>query len=189
MRTTWLILLVMVLAGVAMYYIATRKKPVAPYDTIALYDTPDSIRHKIRLFAAYNPTEIIFRDSAWFQQDSIPLKEVSLDSATNAFDKHYKSVTFYLDYDHSWFYDIAVNKPSEDVSYLISFAINKVNDTLRLNGIINDPLRDQLRLSGPMMKMYRSFILTYNDKLPATADSTGTPPAKLASRTITVVRP
>ncbi len=195
MRTTWLILLVMVLAGVAMYYFATRKRPVVPYDTISLHDTPDSIGKKLRVFVAYNPTEITYRDSAWFQQDSIPLKEVPIDSTLRIFNKHYTSATFYLDYNHAWFYDIEVNKPGQDVSYQISFAISQLRDTLRVNGIINDPLKDQLRLSGPMMKMYQSFILTYNDKLPPVIDSTqvvdstpGEPPVKRPTRTITVVK-
>lgn len=197
MRTTWLILLIMVLAGVAMYYLATRPKAAAPHDTIALHDTPDSIRQKLRVFAAYDPTEITFRDSAWYQNDSIPLKEIALDTVAAIFDKHYKSVTFYLDYDHTWFYDVEVNKPSEDISYQISFAVNMLNDTLRVSGIINDPLRDQLRLSGPMMKMYHVFILTYNNKLPASTDSTqasiqdssqGARPDTPPSRIITVVK-
>jgi hypothetical protein len=172
MRTTWLILLIMVLAGGAMYYMATRPKVAAPYDTIALHDTPDSIRSKLRVFAAYDPTDITYRDSAWFQQDSIPLKEIALDTIATSFDKNYKSVTFYLDYDHAWFYDVEVNKPAQDVSYQISFAVNKLKDSLRVSGIINDPLHDQLRLSGPMMKMYSSFILTYSNKLPPSTDTT-----------------
>lgn len=199
MRTTWLILLIMVLAGAGMYYFATRKKPLAPYDTIALHDTPDSIRNKLRIFAAYNPTEITYRDSMWYQQDSIPLKQISLDSAINTFDKNYKSVTFYLDYDHAWFYDVEVNKPKPDLAYIIRFAIHKANDTLEASGIIDDQQHDQLRLSGPMMKMYQAFLLTYNNKLPPVTDSTAirdstgdtsrqqltaTPPAK----TITVIR-
>lgn len=171
MRTTWLILLIMVLAGAAMYYVATRPKVAAPFDTIALHNTPDSIRSKLRIFAAYDPTDITYRDSAWFQQDSIPLKEIALDTIAASFDKNYKSVTFYLDYDHTWFYDVEVNKPNQDVSYQISFAVNKLKDSLRVNGIINDPLHDQLRLSGPMMKMYHSFILTYSNKLPPSPDS------------------
>lgn len=193
MRTTWLILLIMVLAGATMYYFATQKEPVAPYDTIVLHDTPDSIRSRLRLYAAYNnPTEITFRDSAWFQ-DSIPLKQVPLDS-TIAFDKNYKSVTFFLDYDHTWFYDVGVNKPSPDSAYIIRFSVNMVKDTLRAGGIIEDYKHDQFRLSGPMMKMYQAFILTYNNGLPPATDSTQvtdstrehpvTPPARM----ITVIR-
>ena len=172
MRTTWLILLIMVLAGGAMYYVATRPKVAAPYDTIALHDTPDSIRSKLRVFAAYDPTDITYRDSDWYQQDSIPLKEIALDTISASFGKNYKSVTFYLDYDHTWFYDVEVNKANPEVSYQISFAVNQLKDSLQASAIINDPLHDQLRLSGPMMKMYSAFLLTYSKKLPPAADST-----------------
>lgn len=193
MRTTWLILAVMILAGAGMYYVATRKKPIAPHDTILLQDTPDSIRSKIRLYVAYNPTEITYRDSVWYERDSIALKQLSLDSAANAFDKNYQSATFYLDYDHTWFYDIEVNKPKQDLAYTIRFSVNKVNDTLQASGIIDDLQHEQLRLSGPMMKMYKAFLLTYNNKLPPAVDSTadsagGTPPAPPAAKTITVIR-
>ncbi len=193
MRTTLLILLIMVLAGAGMYYFATQKKTLAPYDTIALHDTPDSIRQKLRIFAAYNPTEVTYRDSGWYQQDSIPLKEISLDSAVNAFDKNYKSVTFYLDYAHAWFYDVEVNK-SQDIPYKISFAVNSLRDTLQASGIIDDQQSKQLRLNGPMMKMYNAFLLTYNSKLPpsppdSTQDSSQqAPPATPATKTITVIR-
>lgn len=201
MRTTWLILFIMVLAGIAMYYFASRPKPVAPYDTITLHNTPDSIRQKLRLFAAYDASEIIFRDSVWFQHDSIPLKEIPLDSMQTRFNKQYSSVTFYLDYDHAWFYDVEVNKAAgQDLAYQISFSVNKVNDTLRVQGIINDPLHDQLQLTGPMMGMYRSFLLTYNGKQPAAADAAAVDslitdsmrealPSSLPSRTITVLKP
>lgn len=193
MRTTWLILVVMVLAGAGMYYFATQKKPLAPHDTIALHNTPDSIRNKLKLFAAYNPTEVTYRDSGWYQQDSIPLQELSLDSANITFDKNYKSVTFYLDYDHAWFYDVEVNKVQE-TPYKINFSVNSVGDTLQASGIIDDQQHEQLRLSGPMMKMYKAFVLTYNHKLPpAPADSTRDssleePPATRATKTITVIR-
>lgn len=193
MRTTWLILLIMVLAGAGMYYFATQKQALAPYDTIALHDTPDSIRQKLRIFAAYNPIEVTYRDSGWYQQDSVPLKEISLDSAVNAFDKNYKSVTFYLDYAHAWFYDIEVNKP-KDIPYKISFAVNSLRDTLQASGIIDDQEHEQLRFNGPMMKMYNAFLLTYNSKLPppppdSTQDSSQQePPAIPAAKTITVIR-
>jgi len=189
MRTTWLILLAMVLAGIAMYYLANRKKPLPPFDSINIVNTPDSIRQKLRLFVAYDPAEVSFRDSAWFEHDSIPLKEIPLRNTPNSFDKNYKEATFYLDYDHRYFYDIEVKKPEDGAAYELSFAVNSQQDTFHVQGIINDPMRDQLRLNGPMMQMYQSFILTYNGKMPPSTDSTGeAPPASTASRTITVVK-
>ncbi|MDF2187535.1 hypothetical protein [Paraflavitalea sp. CAU 1676] len=189
MRTTWLILLAMVLAGIAMYYLANRKKPLAPFDSISIINTPDSIRQKLRLYVAYDPAEVTFRDSAWFEHDSIPLKEISLRNTPNSFDKNYQKATFFLDYDHRYFYDIEVQKPAPDAAYELSFAVDNALDTFRIQGIINDPERDQLRLTGPMMQMYQAFVLTYNSKMPPRTDSTDdAPPATPASRTITVVK-
>lgn len=190
MRTTWLILLAMVLAGIAMYYVANRKKPAAPFDTISLINTPDSIRQRLRLFVAYDPAEITYKDSTWYEHDSIPLKEISLDRQLISLNKQYTNATLYIDYAHQWFYDVAVNKQTPGVAYELTLGVNNVADTLRAQAVINDPDRGQLRLSGPMMKMYSAFLLTYSSKLPPSTDSTaeGTPLTPPAARLITVIK-
>lgn len=190
MRTTWLILLAMVLAGIAMYYVANRKKTAAPSDTISLLNTPDSIRQRLRLFVAYDPAEITYRDSAWYEHDSIPLKEIPLDRPHISLNKQYANATLYIDYGHQWFYDVAVNKPMPGTAYELTLSVNNVADTLRAQAVISDPDRGQLRLSGPMMKMYNAFLLTYSDKVPPSTDSTaaGTPPMPPAARLITVIK-
>jgi len=71
-----------------MYYFYTRKKTPGANDTIAV-NTVDSIRSKVRLFQASNPTEIHYKDSSWSQDDSMPLKQIALDSSKNSIDKHY----------------------------------------------------------------------------------------------------
>lgn len=191
MRTTWLILLAMVVAGFAMYYFANRQRPVAPHDTIALANTPDSIRQKLRIFIAYDPSEVTFRDSNWYEHDSIPLKEIPLTQSLNTFNKQYTAATLYIDYGHQWFYDVAVKKPTQDAAFDLSFTVNSQEAGFLAQCIINDPLHDQLRLSGPMMKMYSAFLLTYGSKLPADSTHTDTsagPQAPLPDRLITVLK-
>ena len=186
MRTTWIILLLMILAGGVMYFLANRNKTIAPYNTITLGNTPDSIKQKTTLLVAYNPVEIFYRDSSW-TNDSIPLKQVTLDSSRINFDKHYSTVTFYLDYAHQYFYDLEVPKVDPGTPLAISFQINPSPEGFQVAGVIDNKKTDQLRFSGPMMKMYKGFVLTYNDKLPAdstiSVDSTKT----RANKTITVI--
>lgn len=174
MRTTWLILLLTLAVGAGMYYFATRPKPLAPNDTITFEHTPDSIRNKLRLFVAYMPAQITYNDSTWMVHDSIPLREISLDSASISFDKNYPSATFFLDYNHEWFYDVEVNKPDQTIPYEIKFAVAPVSNGLQINSIINNPRGNQLRVNGPMIKMYKTFLLTYNGRMPVDSSSTGT---------------
>ncbi|WP_276485189.1 hypothetical protein [Paraflavitalea pollutisoli] len=188
MRTTWLILLAMVLAGIAMYYVANRQKPVSPYDTISITNTADSISQKVRVFVAYDPAEVSFRDSTWYEHDSIPLKELSVHQTLNTFDKHYTNATLYIDYGHQWFYDVVVNKPAQDAAYQLNFTINNSADSFRLEAVINDPARDQLHLRGPMMKMYNAFLLTYGNRLSPNTDTTTGPQAPPPARLITVIK-
>ena len=189
MRTTWLILVLMLVAGAGMYYFATRKKPLALYDTITIDNTPDSIRKKIRLFVAYTPAEITYADSAWMVQDSIPLKEISLDSVSNTFDKGYKSATFYLDYDHAWFYDVEVTKADQNIPYAIKFAVKPAGNALEMNSTIDNPQGSELRINGPMIKMYKAFVLTYNDRVKQERDSSIVDTSgRQPSKTISVLR-
>jgi hypothetical protein len=191
MRTTWLILLLMVAAGAGMYFMANRKKSLSSNETIAIINTPDSIRKKIRLFAAYQPADVLYADSAWHVQDSVLLKEINLDSATNTFDKDYQSATFFIDYDHSWFYDVEINKPKANAPYQLQFAVQPSGDQMIVTGDIDDQEGKVLRVSGPMVKMYKAFVLTYNSRIPQQekdtsnlVDTSGIMPSK----TITVLK-
>ncbi len=186
MRTTWLILLLMVLAGAVMYYLATREKPPAPYDTISIRNTPDSIRKNTRLMVAFQPVEVVYKDSTW-TTDSVPLKQIILDSSHNAFDKHYSSVTFFLDYDHRYFYDLEIPKPDPELPYNINFEIRRVNDTLQVSGTIDNKKAALIRFNGPMMKMYKAFMLTYNNRLPADSTQPADSSTTRATKTITVI--
>jgi hypothetical protein len=174
MRTTWLILLLMLALGAGMYLFATRKKPLASNDMITIENTPDSIRKKLKLFVAYTPAQITYADSTWLVQDSVPLKEINLDSATTAFDMNYTSATFYLDYDHKLFYDVEVNKADAHIPYAINFAVKPEGNVLVMHSSINNPRGNELRISGPMVKMYRTFLLTYNGRMPPETDTSAT---------------
>lgn len=186
MRTTWIILLLMLLAGGIMYYFAKKEKPLAAYDTIALINTPDSIKQKTRLFVAYDPKKIRFHDSAWTMNDSLPLQSINLDSASTSFNKNYPSVTFYLVYNNQFFYDVEVPKRNPTIPYNIRFQIQGTNGNWLAKGSVDSVDTNLYQFQGPMMKMYRSFVVNYNDKLPvdsAQLADTGT----RANKTIVVL--
>ena len=188
MRSTWVILLLTILIGGGMYFFKMRKKPSSAVDSVTIDNTADSIRGKMQLYQAFNPSQILYKDSAWFQGDSTPLKQIPLDSTRNSFDKHYKDVTFYLAYNNQYFYDLEVTKPTLETSYDISFEIAAVHDTLWLKGTIDDRHNDLIKFQGPMMKMYKSFLLTYNSKMPPPTDSTQTETGPQPAKTITVLQ-
>lgn len=189
MRTTWIIILLMILIGGGMYFYKTRKRPPSALDTVGISNTADSIRSKLQLYQAFNPSAIHYKDSTWFQgdSDSVKLKQISLDSTHNSFDKHYKDVTFYLAYGNQYFYDLEVTKPTLETSYDIDFEVTSIHDTLWVKGTIDDKHNDLIKFQGPMMKMYRSFLLTYNNKMPPPTDSTVMEAGPQPAKTITVL--
>lgn len=186
MRTTWIIIIAMILAGGIMYFLATRPKTSLPYDTITLGNTPDSIKAKTQLWVAYDPVEVSFKDSTW-RMDTIPLKQVTLDSTRITFDKHYRTVTFYLDYNHQYFYDLEIPKANPESALAISFNIIPSPEGYQVAGIIDDKKAGQLQFNGPMMKMYKGFVMTYNNKLPADSARIADTSSTKATKTITVV--
>jgi len=181
----------MIAAGAGMYFMSNRKPSFSANETIVIVNTPDSIRQKIRLFAAKEPAEITFMDSAWHVQDSVLLKEINLDSAANYFDKDYQNVTLFLDYGHEWFYDVEINKTKANAPYQLKFSVQPSGDQMVVVGDIDDQQGKILRVSGPMVKMYKAFVLSYNARLPQQekdtsnlVDSSGIMPSK----TITVLQ-
>jgi hypothetical protein len=69
-----------------------------------------------------------------------------------------------------------------------------VGNALVMNSVIDNPQGGEMRINGPMVKMYKAFVLTYNDRVPHEKDSSAVapPPADSSgvqpSKTITVLK-
>ncbi|MFT3825483.1 MAG: hypothetical protein QM731_16310 [Chitinophagaceae bacterium] len=188
MRTTWIILLCMILAGGVMYFLARRPSSPGTADTISLVNTPDSIQQNIKMYVAYNPAEVYYRDSAWWLYDSLPLQLVPLENGKNTFNKNYSAATFYVTYDQHHFYDIEITKPDSSRAYDIRFSIKPIHDTLAVIGTIDDGKNDVMQFSGPMLPLYHQFVLTYNNKLSAPLLDSNTAIEQNADKTITIIK-
>lgn len=186
MRTTWIILVLMLLIGGIMYYLAKKPNKTTVHNTISFGDTPDSIRTKTTLYVAYNPAQVYFRGNGWTNQDSTPLKIIPPDSALSAFNGH-RSATFYIDYDHQYFYDIEISQPAKGHPFGITLDLqpDPGNNTLQLNGVV-DSQNGKLDFSGPMMKMYGAFVLSYNARIPDSLKSADSSMMK-AEKLITII--
>ncbi|MBO9632721.1 MAG: hypothetical protein J7578_06350 [Chitinophagaceae bacterium] len=187
MRTTWLILVLMLLIGGIMYFLAQKPQRTTVHNTIAFGNTPDSIRQRTILYVAYDPAQVYFRDSAWSTADSTPLKIIPPDSALSAFNGH-GSATFYIDYNHQYFYDIEISKPATGQPFGLTLDLqpDPANNTVQLSGVV-DSQNGKLDFSGPMMKMFNAFVLSYNTKIPDSLRSADSSLAK-AEKLITVIR-
>src|ERR1044072_128486 len=125
MRGTWIILLIMVAAGVGMYFWFKPKPKSTRSDTIVFQNTPDSIIKKMKVYLADNPKEVMYLDSVWMQSDSTPLKQV-LDGVTeDTMSKAYSNITLFLTYDHHSFYDIELTKTHTKILFYLSLEITK----------------------------------------------------------------
>lgn len=167
MRGTWIILLIMVVAGTGMYFWFTRKPKAAQYDTIVFKDTPDSIVKKMQVYLADDPKEVMYLDSAWMLSDSTPLKRVLNGVEQDTMSKSYSNITLFIAYDHHSFYDLELKKPDPKIPYTINFEVmSQDNDTLILDGTIEPQKGDIIHFAVPMTKLYSRFVITYNHKLP-----------------------
>jgi hypothetical protein len=194
MRTTWMILVLMLVIGAGMYFFFTYKKDApAEYDTITITKTADSIVKRIKVYVADNPTEVYYADSAWFMPDSTPLKKVVDASTLDYMNKHYHSATLYITYNDQAFYDLEINKPDSQQAYKVSLQLQSRNDTLYITGLLDKKEGDIVSFQGPLMPVYKQFAITYNNKLPPPPpDSTTTDSLEvkgpLPNKTITVYR-
>lgn len=168
MRGTWIILLIMVVAGIGMYFWFTRKPKPANHDTIVFNDTPDSIVKKMQVYLADDPKEVMYLDSAWMLSDSTPLKRVLNGVEQDTMSKSYSNITLFIAYDHHSFYDLELKKPDPKMAYTINFEVMEQNnnDTLILDGTIVPLKGDIIHFAVPMTKLYSRFVITYNHKLP-----------------------
>ena len=197
MRTTWIILSIMVVIGLGMFYLSTIKTPPGVYDSIAIDNTSDSVTKKIKIYAANNPAEVYYLDSIWLQADSTPLKKILDGNKLNFINKRYQSITLFLTYDDKVFYDLEIDKPDTTQAYEISFTVQPMQDTFFVQGTVDKHKGDLLRFRGPMIPLYKQFILSYNNKLPppepdtsetdSPAEPAEEPPGPPPNKTITVI--
>jgi hypothetical protein len=168
MRGTWIILLIMVIAGIGMYFWFTRKPKAANHDSIVFKNTPDSIVKKMQVYMADDPKEVMYLDSVWMLSDSTPLKRVLNGIEQDTMSKQYSNLTLFITYDHHSFYDLELTKPDPKMAYTINLEVmpQSNNDTLILDGIVQPQKGDALHFAVPMSKLYSRFIITYNHKLP-----------------------
>jgi hypothetical protein len=167
MRGTWIILIIMIVAGAGMYFYFTRKPKPIDHDSIVFENTPDSIVKKLKVYVAQRPTEVMYLDSVWMQQDSTPLKLVAEGNTENRLEKLDTSVNIYLTYDNKYFYDLELKKPNPKLAYRLNFQIQpQNNDTFLLEALLQPQKGDALAFQAPMMKIYPQFVITYNSRLP-----------------------
>lgn len=173
-----------------MYLISRYQSPPGQYDSLNLENKDTAIINRVRVYAATQPTELYYLDKTWLQPDSTPLKMVLKSSRLNFMPKQYQSLALIVTYADSCFYDLEIDKEDPEQSYDISFALLPERDTLFIKGEVQtgDGI---VQFSGPMMKMYKGFILTYNNRMPQQHDSleAGTPSIAQggANKTITVI--
>jgi hypothetical protein len=121
------------------------------------------------------------------------LKVVVDGSKLNFMNKQYASVALILTYDNSYFYDLEIDKPDPNEAFEISFAMKPEGDSVVVTGSVDKKEGDMLEFSGPMIKMYKQFILTYNNRMPPAPadsmveDSTALARAPMPNKTITVL--
>lgn len=189
MRGTWIILLIMVVAGTGMYFWFTRKDKPAKSDTIVFNSTPDSIIKKMQIYLADDPKEVMYMDSVWMHSDSTPLKQVLNGVEKDTMSKQYSNLTLFIAYDHHSFYDLELKKPNPKMAYTINLEVTPQNgDTLILDGIVQPQEGDVLHFQVPMTKLYSQFVITYNYKLPQPPPDSTAIKGHDANKTITILR-
>lgn len=196
MRTPLIIIAIMLVAGAVMYFISRYQAPQGEYDMLTIENKDTSISRKVRVYAATEPTEIYYVDSAWMKADSTPLKLVVDRNHLNFMGKQYGSVALVLTYNNDWFFDLQYDKPDPNLAYEISFKMEPVGDTVYVKGEIDNNDGEVIAFGGPMIKMYKQFILTYNNKMPppppdstdnADGDTLAIAQAPKPNKTITVL--
>jgi hypothetical protein len=190
MRGTWIILLIMIIAGVGMYfYFGKKEKKAVDHDSIAFENTPDSIVKKIKVYVAQRPLEVMYLDSVWMQQDSTPLKQVAEGNVENRLEKLDSSVNLYVSYDNKYFYDLELKKINPKYAYRLNLQVRpQNNDTMIVDGTIEPQKGDIIAFQDVMMKVYPKFVITYNDRLPEEPVDSNKIEGHKPAKTVTVLQ-
>lgn len=191
MRTTWIILAIMLLAGAGLYFYFTQKQAPGSSDTIKLVNTPDSIVQKTQILIADAPFEVFFRDSSWQYSDSALLRKIGTTAGNDTMNKNYHERTIFISYDNKWFFDMPVKKADTTIGYDFTFELKPQNDSMIVVGTIDQKAKGKFKFANAMMKMYQSFVITYNEKMPDSLRNDSLPPPEgpAPTKTITVLKP
>jgi hypothetical protein len=191
MRTTWIILIATIALGIGMYFYFTRDKTPAAYDSIAFRQTHDSILQKIKVFTADDPYEVYYFDSTWSLADSTPLRRIMTNGQTDSISKAYREKTLFLTYDDRLFYDLEIRKSDSTAAYAIDLQFVPSADSMMVYGSINQKDAGVINFRNPMTNLYRSFVITYNDRKADSLknDTTASAPQTKATKIITVLQP
>lgn len=191
MRTTWIILLLTIAAAAGLYFYFSRKPEPAAYDTIAFRNTPDSILQKVKVYTADRPVEVFYNDSSWTLADSTPLTRIMTNRTTDSITKRYAEKTLIVTYDEKFFYDMDLRKADSNAAYTINLQLVPVSDSMMVYGSIDQKDAGVINFRNPMASMFRSFVITYSDRVPDSlkTDTAGGAPQTKATKIITVLKP
>jgi hypothetical protein len=186
-----MILLLTIGAGLAMYFYSTRKKAPGAYDTITFHQTADSVLQKVKVFTADDPYEVLYYDSTWTLADSTPLRRIMTNGISDSMTKGYKEKTLYLTYDDRLFYDLEIQKTDTASAYAIDLQFVPSADSMMVYGSINQQNARVINFRNPMTNLYRSFVITYNNRKSDSLknDTTAESPRTKATKIITVLQP
>lgn len=190
MRTTWIILALTVLIGAGLYFYFMRKEAPGNADRVSLVNTPDSIAAKTQIFFADDPLEVFYHDSTWQFEDSTKLRSINVSSSGDTLSKAYPERTLFISYDNKWFFDLELKKPDSSIAYDIQLQLKPQNDSLLIYGTIDQKGKGKLQFRNPMMRIFNSFVITYNEKIPDSLrnDSSSKEAGPAPSKTITVLQ-
>ncbi len=191
MRTTWIILLVMVAAAAAMYFYFSRKDAPAAQDVLRIVNTPDAIRSRLKFSEASQPAEVFFRDSAWYLEDSTELPQVLMNKNVDSINKAYKEKTIFLTYDDRLYFDLDLRKTDSAEAFTIDLQVSGGADSVFVTGSIDQGKSGIISFRSPMANLYRSFVITYHDRLPDSVrnDTTRARLQSQATKVVTVIEP
>ncbi len=191
MRTTWVILLVTILAGAAIYYYFTTTNKTAPSDLIRFVNTPDSLQGKIRVNIAEDPVEVFYGNNTWMLADSVALPAILQNKISDSFSRNYREKTLYLTFDNRLYHDIELRKTDTSSAFVIDLQLSAEADTVFVSGTIDQGKAGIIAFKNPLSPLYKSFVITYHDRLPDSVknDTTRAALQSMATKVITVLEP
>jgi uncharacterized membrane protein len=191
MRTTWLILVVTILAGVAIYYYFNSINRAPSSDTIRFVNTPDSLLKKVKVHIAEDPVEVIYSNNTWMLADSATIPAILQNNTSDSMSRNYREKTIYLTFDNRLYYDIELRKSDTTAAYAIDLQLSAVADTIFVSGNIDQGKAGIIAFKNPLSPLYKSFVVTYHDRFPDSVknDTTRAALQSMATKVITVIEP